>query len=167
MPVTRVQSQPTFTRRISIETPEHVVLELELAGFGSRVAAAMLDTLLQVGLLLLIVLVLVLGGVGAVEAGVVGGWVSAIIIVLWFAALWGYFTLFEGLGGGRTPGKRRLGIRVVMDTGHPVTFGAAAIRNLFRNASEGPPTRRRHLARHLGVERDSPGSAGLSAPRPA
>ncbi len=138
MPVTRVQSQPTFTRRISIETPEHVVLELELAGFGSRVAAAMLDTLLQVGLLLLIVLVLVLGGVGAVEAGVVGGWVSAIIIVLWFAALWGYFTLFEGLGGGRTPGKRRLGIRVVMHTGHPVTFGAAAIRNLLRIADAQP-----------------------------
>src|SRR5439155_12152122 len=45
---------------------------------------------------------------------------------------WGYFLLFEALNDGRTPGKRVLGIRVVMDTGHRVTFTAAAVRNLVR-----------------------------------
>ena len=38
----------------------------------------------------------------------------------------GYFILFEGLRRGQTPGKRMAGIRVVRDTGHAVTFGAAA-----------------------------------------
>src|SRR4029077_16670003 len=33
---------------------------------------------------------------------------------------------------GRTPGKRLMGIRVLMDTGHPLTFTAAAVRNLVR-----------------------------------
>src|SRR5207244_1814355 len=47
-------------------------------------------------------------------------------------AFWGYFLLFEALNGGRTPGKRLMGIRVVMDTGHPLTFTAAAVRNLVR-----------------------------------
>ena len=51
----------------------------------------------------------------------------------------GYFILFEGLRRGQTPGKRVAGIRVVMDTGHPVTFGAAAARNLLRVADFLPP----------------------------
>ena len=51
----------------------------------------------------------------------------------------GYFILFEGLGRGQTPGKRIAGIRVVMDTGHAVTMGAAAARNLLRVADFLPP----------------------------
>ncbi|MGH7607457.1 MAG: RDD family protein, partial [Gemmatimonadales bacterium] len=49
-----------------------------------------------------------------------------------FVLVWGYFVLFEALNGGRTPGKQALGIRVVMDTGRPLTGGAAVIRNLVR-----------------------------------
>src|SRR5205823_5896819 len=45
---------------------------------------------------------------------------------------WCYFLLFEALNHGRTPGKRLMGIRVVMDTGHPITLAAAAVRNLIR-----------------------------------
>src|SRR5436853_558830 len=78
MPDTRAPTVPQFTRRLGIETPEHVVLELELAGLGSRLAAAVCD------------------------AGVLAG---AYLL---------------------------LGIRVVMDTGHPLSFSAAAVRNLVR-----------------------------------
>jgi uncharacterized membrane protein SpoIIM required for sporulation/uncharacterized RDD family membrane protein YckC len=92
-------------------------------------AAGILDLILLVFLLLLISLVLI-----AVDALVAwfGSWAGASLIFLWFVAFWGYFTLFEALSGGRTPGKRRLGIRVVMDTGHPLTFQAALVRNLVR-----------------------------------
>src|SRR6185312_14049071 len=45
----------------------------------------------------------------------------------------------EGVRGGQTPGKRIAGIRVVMDTGHAVTFSAAAVRNLLRTADFLPP----------------------------
>ncbi len=66
-------------------------------------------------------------------------WAGAIFTLVYFASLWGYFAFFEGLRNGQTPGKRRLGIRVVRDTGHPVTFGAAAVRNLLRAADFLPP----------------------------
>ena len=36
MPATRGPTVPQFARRLAIETPEHVVLEIELAGPGSR-----------------------------------------------------------------------------------------------------------------------------------
>jgi uncharacterized membrane protein SpoIIM required for sporulation/uncharacterized RDD family membrane protein YckC len=91
--------------------------------------AAILDLILLVFLLLLISLVLM-----AVDALTVwfGSWAGASLVFLWFVTFWGYFALFEAFSGGRTPGKRRLGIRVIMDTGHPLTFQAALVRNLVR-----------------------------------
>ena len=40
--------------------------------------------------------------------------------------------LFEAIWDGQTPGKRRLGIRVVQDGGYSVSFAASAVRNLAR-----------------------------------
>jgi uncharacterized membrane protein SpoIIM required for sporulation/uncharacterized RDD family membrane protein YckC len=112
-----------------IETPEHVVLGLELAGLGSRLAAAALDALFIAALSLLLLAALQLGNLWPVSWR---GWYAALLVSAGVVLLWGYFVLFEGLGNGRTPGKRSVGIRVVMDTGHPVTFGAAVTRNLMR-----------------------------------
>ncbi|MGH7699828.1 MAG: RDD family protein, partial [Gemmatimonadales bacterium] len=127
---TRDPVRTQFSSRLAIETPEHVVVELELAGLGSRAAAAVLDGLLV--LLLFIVVNLGLGGIESVAPDAAESWVVAFGIIVNFLAFWGYFLLFEALNHGRTPGKRAVGIRVVMDTGHPVTFGAAAARNLLR-----------------------------------
>src|SRR2546426_637129 len=134
MPDTRAPTVPQFTRRLGVETPEHLVLELELAGLGSRMAATVCDA----GVLALAYLLLGLGiqllptpTRGAGESP----WstLAAVVLVLTvFLLFWGYFLLFEALNGGRTPGKRLMGIRVVMDTGHPLTFTAAAVRNLVR-----------------------------------
>lgn len=95
-------------------------------------AAALLDLLLVwMGLLVLVfVYSAVLGG--ALGGGTVRGWAGAVLILLLFVLFWGYFTLFEALNGGRTPGKQALGIRVVMDTGRSLTPSAAVIRNLAR-----------------------------------
>ena len=112
-----------------VETPEHVDVRLELAGVGSRLAAAVLDTLL---------IWLAVIGLAFVNAALISGaseassWGTAIVILLMFLLLWGYFALFEALNGGRTPGKQALGIRVVMDTGRPITGTAAVVRNLVR-----------------------------------
>src|SRR5947208_355100 len=46
MPAPRAPTVPQFARRLAIETPEHLVLELELAGVGSRIAAAACDAVL-------------------------------------------------------------------------------------------------------------------------
>src|SRR5438093_3891399 len=115
-----------------IETPEHVDVQFELAGVGSRLAAGLLDLLL----LFLGLLALWIGGgaiIGSVSSAPgMRGWLSAGMIILTFCFLWGYFTLFEALNGGRTPGKQALGIRVVMDTGRSITPSAAVVRNLVR-----------------------------------
>src|SRR6185436_8689069 len=114
-----------------VETPEHVDVRFELAGVGSRMAAGLVDAVF-----ITVANLLIFFGWGAL-GGLSGssefrGWLTALIILLLFAITWGYYTLFEALNGGRTPGKQFLGIRVVMDTGHAVTPGAAVVRNLVR-----------------------------------
>jgi len=113
-----------------VETPEHVDVRFELAGVGSRLAAALLDVILIS--LIGICIRLVFGFVIDLDVPAVSKWVTALLVLLSFILSWGYFVLFEALNGGRTPGKQALGIRVVMDTGRPVTFGAAVIRNLTK-----------------------------------
>jgi uncharacterized membrane protein SpoIIM required for sporulation/uncharacterized RDD family membrane protein YckC len=127
---------PDYRQHLEIETPEHVVLDLEIAGIGSRALAAVLDMLILVGSgLALLVVLAILAGYGLS----VGRFGSVVLVLLSFLAWNGYFILFEGLRRGQTPGKRIAGIRVVMDTGHAVTFGAAAARNLLRVADALPP----------------------------
>ncbi|PYP58694.1 MAG: hypothetical protein DMD44_06935 [Gemmatimonadetes bacterium] len=132
MPAPRALTVPQFARRLAIETPEHLVLELELAGVGSRIAAAACDAVLlgvlYVGLGMGLVALLT-------QRESPGAWstlVAVLAVLALFLLFWCYFLLFEALNHGRTPGKRLMGIRVVMDTGHPITLAAAAVRNLIR-----------------------------------
>src|SRR2546429_8152233 len=132
MPAPRAPTVPQFARRLAIETPEHLVLELELAGVGSRIAAAAGDALLlgvlYVGLGLALAVLLT-------RRESPGAWstlLAVLAVLALFLLFWCYFPLFEALNHGRTPGTRLMGIRVVMDTGHPITFAAAAVRNLIR-----------------------------------
>ena len=125
------QAGPTLRQELGIETPEHVALHFELAGLGSRAAAALVDTLVAgFALVLLAWLVTLLGVAGPGETLV--GWALAVIILLFAFAFLAYFVLLEALNGGRTLGKQLLGIRVVMETGHAVTPTAAVVRGLFR-----------------------------------
>lgn len=123
------RAQEPAERRMVVETPEHVLLSFELAGVGSRAAAAIYDVAVIAGIFLALVIV-------AAAAGVLGRatsvWVRAGLLLAAFGLIWGYYVLSEWLWFGRTPGKRAMGIRVVMDTGHPITFAAAAVRNLVR-----------------------------------
>ncbi len=124
-------SGATLRQQLGIETPEHVALHLELAGLGSRAAAALVDTLVAgSGLLLLFWVVSLVGVIG--PGGMLVGWVLALVILLFGFAFLGYFVLLEALNGGRTLGKQLLGIRVVMETGHAITPTAAVVRGLFR-----------------------------------
>ncbi len=117
--------RPDYRQHLLVETPEHVVLDHELAGIGSRTLAALIDWAL-VGLLLILstFALIPLFHFGAASALVA-------IIVIQYLVMAGYFTWFEGMRGGRTPGKRLLGLRVIHDTGHPVSVAAAAGRSLM------------------------------------
>ncbi len=44
----------------------------------------------------------------------------------------GYFALFEALWNGQTPGKRWTHLRVIQDSGRPITAYDAILRNLLR-----------------------------------
>jgi uncharacterized RDD family membrane protein YckC len=135
--------------RVHIATPDHVSLEFELAGPGSRFSAYVIDFIFNVLLIVAILLVGYLsGGMIALRslAGSVKGssgwsvsWVLALVVLIIFLINWGYYVFFEGLGKGSTPGKKRLGIRVIRQDGLPIGFREAALRNLVRAADMLPP----------------------------
>ena len=52
--------------------------------------------------------------------------------LVWFFMEWGYFIVAEGFFRGKTIGKHALGLRVIDDRGHPLTFWGATLRNLLR-----------------------------------
>jgi uncharacterized RDD family membrane protein YckC len=112
-----------FEDRLAIATPEGVEIELTLAGLGSRFIAGLLDFLIR--LLPLIALLVVIDPTD--EA--IG---AAIFALADFGMQFFYFVLFEVLGGGRTPGKRATGIRVVRTGGSPITFVRSMLRNIVR-----------------------------------
>src|SRR5918996_875599 len=60
-------------------------------------------------------------------------WVVALLIILVFLLMSGYFAFFEWLWHGQTPGKRALKLRVIREDGRPITFFEAMVRNLLRN----------------------------------
>lgn len=107
-----------------VETPEGIVLSLQPAGLVARTMAFLLDLLIRLGLYLAMVMVL-----SALKA--MGG---GLILIGLFCVEWLYPIVFELSRWGATPGKRALGLRVVMDTGLPVTPAASFTRNLLRVA---------------------------------
>lgn len=116
---------------IAIETPEHVVFEYELAGFGTRIFAALLDVLFIVlGLVAILVVLLIISATG----GDLGNWGAAVAIVSAFVLLWGYPIFFEILWRGQTPGKRLLRMRVIREGGYALTPPVVIVRNLLRVA---------------------------------
>jgi uncharacterized RDD family membrane protein YckC len=97
-------------------------LVMELAGFWRRAAAFVVDALVLmfIGFLLGLGLSSFFRSLGS--AGRVVGFLIATL----------YFTALDGpLGGGRSPGKRLLGIRVAGEGGEPLGWVPAAMRGAF------------------------------------
>jgi len=135
--------------RVHISTPDHVSLEFELAGPGSRFSAYVIDFVCNILLIIAIILLAYLSGALLVLrslADVVRGgsdwsvsWILALVVLIIFLINWGYYVFFEGIGKGSTPGKKRMGIRVIRQDGLPIGFREAALRNLVRAADMLPP----------------------------
>jgi uncharacterized RDD family membrane protein YckC len=106
-------------------TPEAVLLQADVAGIGSRSIAIMVDTLIQI-VLVVPVLFVILGD------GLAGTGETVILVVLLFVVLWLYFPAFELFRRGQTPGKRSQGIRVVRTSGQPAGLAPVLVRNLVR-----------------------------------
>ena len=124
--------------RLDIDTPEQIALELPLAGIGSRFLALATDSLLQVVLVLVLFIVGAVISMGYTEVSsgasrFFSQTVGAFVVVLVpFCLYWGYFAFFEIIWQGRTPGKRMAGIRVIHQSGRPMTAIECIGRNLMR-----------------------------------
>jgi uncharacterized RDD family membrane protein YckC len=108
----------------TISTPEGVQLDLPLAGIGSRFMALLIDSLIEITVLIAAI----------IAAYAIGGEVAATIVGLCgiLVAYVGYHVVMEVFGGGRTIGKRATGLRVVSDGGGQVGLRASLIRNFLR-----------------------------------
>ena len=118
---------------LTIETPEQIPLEFLLAGIGSRFLALALDTVIQAlaGMVLLLVGIVIVG-VGPIGAPRSGPWALAALVLGWFLVQFAYFAFFEAIWNGQTPGKRYLHLRVIKESGHPLSAYEAISRNLVR-----------------------------------
>jgi len=118
-----------------IETPERVPLHFALASIGNRFLACAIDHALQVLTIILMGIaftVLANYSTFGEQLSNAPKWVKAVLIVIVFLIVSGYFAFFEWIWNGQTPGKRLLKLRVIRDDGRPITFWEAAVRNLLR-----------------------------------
>jgi uncharacterized RDD family membrane protein YckC len=106
------------------ETPEGIALALRPAGLVARGQAWLIDFAIRFGLFF----------IAAIITSVAGGMGTAFLLISVFLLEWGYPVVFELGRSGATPGKRVMGLQVVMDSGLPVTPGASIVRNLLRAA---------------------------------
>jgi uncharacterized RDD family membrane protein YckC len=118
--------------KLTIETPEQTVLEFVLAGIGSRSLALAIDTLLQAAVLILVGVAAGLISYAGFFPQIGKQWVYAILIFVAFLSQFGYFAFFETIWNGQTPGKRWTHLRVITDSGRPVSAQDAILRNLMR-----------------------------------
>ena len=122
--------------KLTIETPEQTSLEFPLAGVGSRCMALLLDTLIQIIITLVLILVMALlrylSPGSASGLGLGGLWAQAIIYFAVFLLYYGYFAIFESVWNGQTPGKRVAHLRVIQESGRPLQVWQAFARNLMR-----------------------------------
>ncbi len=103
---------------VTVETPDHIELQFQLAGIGKRFIAYLIDRLIQFGLIfalfLVITLVLLAGNKIVALADIIykmrqvlGQWIIAIAILIYGIVSLGYFILFEYIWSGSTPRPAR------------------------------------------------------------
>ena len=114
--------QPDAGAQRAIMTPEGIELTFTLAPLGSRAAAFLLDWLIIIGITVAIGLLGVLAG-----GGFIGFFMLTHFVLRTF-----YFSFFEIVWMGATPGKRSQKIRVIDGRGGPLSAGAVFARNFTR-----------------------------------
>jgi uncharacterized membrane protein SpoIIM required for sporulation/uncharacterized RDD family membrane protein YckC len=126
-----VSSAPELT----VPSATGVDARIVLAGPGSRAFAFLLDWLIRAGLAMVYLLVAALLILGNLSLDI-----DSDVETLWYfagatpatAIYFLYHLILEPLMGGRTPGKRMAGVRVLTPEGETPTTGALLTRNVFR-----------------------------------
>ncbi|EIJ44159.1 putative membrane protein [Beggiatoa alba B18LD] len=119
-----MNTPPLIDTTYIIETPEGVELTLHIAGPVVRAIAWFIDLCIRL-------LIYILLGNMLLKFGNIG---VGLLLLMLFLGEWFYYVLFEVYAGGKTLGKRLLGIKVILASGAPVTWSASMTRNLLRVA---------------------------------
>lgn len=105
----------------TVETPEGVEIGLRIAGPVPRAWAWAIDLGIRLAGYIAI----------SIPLGIFGQMGSGVFMIVIFLGEWFYPVFFEVYRDGSTPGKRRMGLRVLHDDGTPVSWGASMVRNLL------------------------------------
>jgi uncharacterized RDD family membrane protein YckC len=107
---------------VTAETPEGIAIVMRPAGLPVRCVAFLIDAIIRI---------MILSAVSEAlrAAGQLG---IGLLLMALFALSWLYPILFELLPAAATPGKRILGLSVMMVNGLPITPAASITRNLMR-----------------------------------
>jgi uncharacterized RDD family membrane protein YckC len=125
----------TSDETLVIETPERVPLHFALASIGNRFIACAIDHAIQIFTLFVVFIIfLFVADVADLGSKITSApkWVIALLVIMQFVIVNGYFAIFEWLWRGQTPGKRWLKLRVIREDGRPISFFEAMTRNLLR-----------------------------------
>jgi uncharacterized RDD family membrane protein YckC len=109
---------------------DNIPLALPVAGVGSRALAMVIDYLV-VGLLGIVWVVAAVGASSWLPAWGTA-WTMAAFTLGFFVLEYGYFAGVEALTGGRSLGKRALGLRVVSQLGGRASVASLLVRNMVR-----------------------------------
>ena len=106
----------------TVETPEGVTLQLHVAGPVVRCLAWSIDIAIRIALYILLAIIFLFSG----DVGM------GIYYLLFFIIEWFYPVFFEVYFDGATLGKKFFKLKVVHETGIPVTGSMSLLRNLLR-----------------------------------
>jgi uncharacterized RDD family membrane protein YckC len=118
----------TRRARRQIITPEGVPLAVDLADYGERLVAFVIDLFIWF-LLTLAVYVPIIWAIGASGRSLLA---ISVALFIGFLVRNLYFVYFELAWRGSTPGKRLVGLRVIDRAGGPLLSSAIVARNLTR-----------------------------------
>lgn len=113
-----------------LSTPAFQAATGQLAGWGSRAGAYLIDLLVVLAVVAVGVLLIV--GIAAANdiAGIVLGIIIAIAMLVVLVAYAPYLLARSGQRNGQTYGKQAVNIRVVRDNGQPIDLGQGFLREL-------------------------------------
>lgn len=115
---------PVIDTLRALETPEGVALTMRVAGPYPRAYAWLIDLLLRCAIYFVVTLICVQFGRAGIGA----------LMVFAFLLEWFWSIGSEVWFGGASPGKKRMGLRVVRTDGLPVGWTESFLRNLLRAA---------------------------------
>jgi len=113
---------PSIDTIVTAETPEGISIAMRPAGFAVRTTAFLIDALIRI--MIFAAFSQLLRTAGHLGVG--------LLLIAAFVISWLYPVIFELLPAAATPGKRTMGLSVMMANGLPITPAACLIRNLLR-----------------------------------